>query len=78
MKRVIVWAGLWLLCSGLAGRAGEDPVKPDAAVVAGSEKRVPATPAGEIHIDLPGRASICVEHGADAALLRMILESLRR
>jgi transposase len=37
-----------------------------------------ATPAGAIHIDLPGRASISVEHGADAALLRMILESLRR
>lgn len=39
---------------------------------------VPATPAGAIHIDLLGRASISVEHGADAALLRMILESLRR
>jgi|SRR5580698_791368 transposase len=38
----------------------------------------PATPAGAIHIDLPGRASISVEHGSDAALLRMILESLRR
>ena len=37
-----------------------------------------ATPAGAIHIDLPGRASISVEHGADAALLRMTLESLRR
>jgi transposase len=39
---------------------------------------VPATPAGAIHIDMPGRASISVEHGADSALLRMILESLRR
>jgi transposase len=39
---------------------------------------VPAAPAGAIHIDMPGRASISVEHGADAALLRMILESLRR
>jgi transposase len=38
---------------------------------------VPATPTGAIHIDFPGRASISVEHGADAALLRMILESLR-
>jgi transposase len=38
---------------------------------------VPATPAGAIHIDLLGRASIRVEHGADAALLRMILEGLR-
>src|ERR1035437_365075 len=39
---------------------------------------VPATPTGAIHIDLPGRASISVEHGADGALLRTILESLRR
>jgi transposase len=37
-----------------------------------------ATPTGAIHIDFPGRASISVEHSADAALLRMILESLRR
>ena len=39
---------------------------------------LPATPTGAIHIDLPGRASISVEHGADGTLLRMILESLRR
>lgn len=38
---------------------------------------VPATPEGVIHIDLLGRASIRVEQGADAALLRMVLESLR-
>jgi transposase len=39
---------------------------------------LPATPTCAIHIDLPGRASISVEHGADGALLRTILESLRR
>ena len=39
---------------------------------------VPTAPTGAIHIDLPGRASISVEHGADGALLRTILESLRR
>ena len=31
---------------------------------------------GAIHIDLPGRAAISVECGADAVLLRTILESL--
>jgi transposase len=33
---------------------------------------------GSIHIELPGRAVISVECGADAALLRSILESLRK
>jgi transposase len=33
---------------------------------------------GSIHIELPGRALISVESGADAALLRSILESLRK
>jgi len=32
---------------------------------------------GAIHIELPGRAAISVESGADASLLRAILESLR-
>jgi transposase len=35
-------------------------------------------PVGSIRIDLLGRASITVEHGADSALLRTILASLRR
>jgi len=38
----------------------------------------PAAPSGAIHIELPGRATISVEHGADSALLRTILESLRK
>jgi len=33
---------------------------------------------GSIHIEFPGRATISVEIGADAALLRSILESLRK
>jgi transposase len=33
---------------------------------------------GAIHIEFPGRATISVERGADAALLRTVLESLRR
>jgi transposase len=36
------------------------------------------TAGGAIHIELPGRATISVECGADAALLRSILESLRK
>ena len=37
-----------------------------------------AQPSGAIHIDLPGRAAISVERGADRALLRTVLESLSR
>jgi transposase len=33
---------------------------------------------GAIHIELPGRAVISVESGADSSLLRSILESLRK
>jgi transposase len=34
--------------------------------------------AGAIHIELPGRAVISVEIGADSSLVRSILESLRK
>jgi hypothetical protein len=37
-----------------------------------------AVACGSIHIELPGRALISVESGADPAVLRAILESLRR
>ena len=37
-----------------------------------------ATGSGAIHIELPGRAMISVESGADAVLVRCILESLGR
>ncbi len=33
---------------------------------------------GAIHIELPGRAMISVERGADPGLLRCVLESLRK
>jgi transposase len=33
---------------------------------------------GSIHIEFPGRAIISVERGADSALLRNVLESLRK
>lgn len=36
----------------------------------------PASSGGAIHIELPGRANITAENGADAALLRCVLESL--
>ncbi len=36
-----------------------------------------ASSGGAIHVQLPGRALISVERGADANLLRFILESLR-
>lgn len=35
-------------------------------------------PGGSIHIEIPGKAMISVERGADPALLRSILESLRK
>jgi transposase len=38
----------------------------------------PAAVCGSIHIELPGRALISVESGADARLLRTVLESLRK
>lgn len=43
----------------------------------GEGEEVPA-PKGAIHIELPGRAVISVESGADPLLLRSILESLRK
>ena len=36
------------------------------------------TAGGAIHIEFPGRVTISVEFGADAVLLRSILESLRK
>jgi transposase len=43
---------------------------------AGMQEQPPQT--GSIHIELPGRAMTSVECGADPALLRSILESLRK
>jgi transposase len=46
---------------------------------ASSKVEEAATPAGgAIHIELPGRALISVESGADPSLVRSVLESLRK
>lgn len=49
---------------------------------AGDEHReveeVPTPSGGTINIEVPGRALISVENGADPVLLRTILESLRK
>ena len=42
------------------------------------EQPLTPQPSGAIHIELPGRAAISVERGADRALLHTILESLCR
>jgi transposase len=44
-----------------------------------SEAEEAATPAGgAVNIELPGRALISVEHGADPSVIRAVLESLRK
>jgi transposase len=51
-------------------------VREQASMTMPQEDAQPTT--GAIHIELPGRAMISVEHGADCALLRTVLESLRK
>jgi transposase len=55
---------------------------PVTVATTGDENRepgeVPTTAGGAIHIELPGRALISVESGADASLLRSVLETLRK
>lgn len=55
--------------SGFCEAAGEVP---------DSDPQLQASGGGAIHIELPGRAMISVESGADPALLRSVLESLRK
>jgi transposase len=38
----------------------------------------PSLSTGSIHIELPGRALVSVEHGVDTALVKAVLESLLR
>jgi hypothetical protein len=38
---------------------------------------MPATPAGSIYIEFP-KIHLCIESGANTALLRLVLESLQR
>jgi hypothetical protein len=51
---------------------------PDKVAVEESAQSEPPGTSGSIHIEFPGRALISVESGADPALLRSILESLRK
>jgi transposase len=43
-----------------------------------ADAQTPPPLVGAIHIELPGRAMISVESGADPVLLRLIFESLRK
>ncbi len=55
------------------------PVTVDSPRDESRETEVSARPAtGAIHIELPGRATISVESGADSSLVHSILESLRK
>jgi transposase len=56
------------------------PVKVAASTEAEIREPAAQRPAasGSIHIEFPGRAMITVESGADSALVRSILESLRK
>jgi len=47
-------------------------------VTANDPADVQASSSGAIHIELPGRAMISVENGADPAVVRCVLESLRK
>jgi transposase-like protein len=47
-------------------------------VVEESGQPEPRSTSGSIHIEFPGRALISAERGADPALLRSILEILRK
>jgi transposase len=46
--------------------------------VADQRGKTSASSSGAIHIELPGRAVISVESGADDSLVRAVLESLRK
>lgn len=59
------------------GRMAEMASGPEAPQAAPDEA-CSVQPSGAIHIEFPGLASISVERGADRALLRVILESVRK
>ena len=69
------------LVEPVSGSTALLPVTVSAACESPMRKALPQkepSTSGSIHIELPGRALISVESGADAALLRSILESLRK
>ena len=70
-----------------AGRLGSAPVRgvqllpvqvSEQSTAAIESVATPVSSSGTIHIELPGRATISVESGADSSLVRSILESLRK
>lgn len=63
-------------CSALLPISVARLSEPDSAP--STEEPQVATVAGSIHIELPGIAMISVESGADSALVRQVLESLRK
>ena len=63
-------------CSALLPISVTSVSEPESAPAA--EEPQVATVAGSIHIELPGVAMISVESGADSALVRQVLESLRK
>jgi len=71
------------LVEPVAGTAALLPVTVSSSRETPARKPAPPQPdeptaSGSIHIEFPGRALVSVENGADAVLLRSILESLRR
>lgn len=69
------------LVESVSGTKALLPVTVSAACESSTRKPAPQdepSTSGSIHIELPGRALISVESGADAALLRSILEILRK
>jgi transposase len=64
-------------CSALLPVTVSSVIEPGIEV-AGQPLLGEAASPGSIHIELPGRAMISVESGADHALIRTILESLRK
>jgi transposase len=83
-NQVFAWRRLYR-----AGKLSEGEASPTAllpVVVSQREEMDEALPeerpqpvtCGSIHIEIPGRALISVESGADARLLRAVLESLRK
>ena len=64
-------------CSALLPVTVSSPSEPESEAVEQSALTQSAS-SGAIHIELPGRAMISVESGADHVLIRAILESLRK
>jgi transposase len=87
-NQVFAWRKLYqrglLLASTCEAEADEARLLPVAVVDEAAEVAEEETAAakraaaGSIHIEFPGRVSISVERGADLALVRAVLEIVRR